>query len=241
MKIRKLLCILCALSVLLTLTACNNDQTSIPKGDKSNTEETSSPASTPEDTKYQIDRTPVPESIFQLNGKDCRIVSEGAKLSQYPEPYCSLKKDEMIKAGGKAEIRNDFAARPFYKIWLTNDQETDCAYADAWVSEFFLMGGEPGDMVYSGITFGQTEEETDALAEKASKRKSPNEYNGASDFDALLRNLLFKELGEDWIDQIKWVDYESKAEDNRYYRLNVIFVEGKVYAMGIDAYYSILF
>ena len=100
-----------------------------------------------------------------------------------------------------------------------------------------LMGGEPGDMVYCGITFGQTEEEVDTLAEKAKKIKSYNEYNGISELDTLLRNLLFNELGEDWIEQIKWVDYKSKAADKRYYQLDVIFVEGKVYAMGIDAYY----
>lgn len=211
MKIRKLLCILCAFSMILALTACSG--------------------------KYQINRTPYPESMFQLYGKECRIVAEGAKLSQYPEPYCSLKQGETIKADDRVEIKNGFAERPFYKIWLYNDQETDCAYADAWVSEFFLMGGEPGDMVYCGITFGQTEEEVDTLAEKAKKIKSYNEYNGISELDTLLRNLLFNELGEDWIEQIKWVDYKSKAADKRYYQLDVIFVEGKVYAMGIDAYY----
>ena len=224
MKIRKLLCILCAFSMILALTACNSDQTSTPKGNDNSTGEADDSAFT-----------------FQLNGTDCSVYGGKNKLSEYPEPYCSLKKGENLKAGIQTTVSSGLNKQPFYKVWIKNDQETDCAYSDASISSFFMLGGEPGDMVCRGVTFGQTKEETDALAEKASKRKSPNEYNGASDFDALLRNLLFKELGEDWIDQIKWVDYESKAEDNRYYRLNVIFVEGKVYAMGIDAYYSILF
>lgn len=218
MKIRKLLCFLCAFSMILALTACNSDST--PKDNESNTGEADASAFT-----------------FQLNGTDCSVYGSNDKLSEYPEPYCSLKKGEKLKAGIQTTVSSGLNKQPFYKVWLRNDQETDCAYADALVRQFFLMGGEPGDMVYCGITFGQTEEETDALAEKAKKAKSYNEYNGISELDTLLRNLLFNELGEDWIDQIKWVDYKSKAEDKRYYELNVIFVEGKVYAMCLNAYY----
>lgn len=206
MKSKKWIFILCALPVLIILIyACQSD---------------------------------IPEAVFQLNGKDCRIVTEGARLSQYPEPYCSLKKGETIKANTKAEIRNDFEERPFYKIWLRNEQETDCAYADAKIFKFFMLGGKPGDMVYSGITFGQTEEETDALTLTEKSQITKKCYAGSfpdSDYEAILRTLLFKELGEDWKDQIKWVRYESPAGDKNYYRLEVVFVEGKVYAMELYA------
>lgn len=235
MKIRKLLCILCALSVLLTLTACKSDQTSIPKGNENNTEETSDHTSTPEDTEYQIDRTPYPESTFELYGKECRVVAEGAKLSEYPEPYCSLKKDEMIKAGGKAEIRNDFAARPFYKIWLTNDQETDCAYTDAWVSRFFLLGGEPGDMVYHGITFGQTKEEVDKIADS-----NPNiGYSSNADKELLLK-VLFNEVGDEWDNRIteEYYIYDDIGRDGLGYKLYVAFLDGKVYGMALTTHFS---
>ena len=189
MKIRKLLCILCTFSMILELTACNNVQTSTPKDNENNTSKTSDQMSAPEDSEYQIDRTPYPESMFQLYGKECRVVAEGAKLSQYPEPYCSLKKGETIKAGADAEIRNDFAARPFYKIWLKNDQETDCAYTDAWVSRFFLLGGKPGDMVYHGITFGQTKEEVDKLA-----NADPRIGYSSNEDEELLLKVLFNEV-----------------------------------------------
>ena len=145
MKIRKLLCILCAFSMILALTACNSDST--PKDNESNTGEADASAFT-----------------FQLNGTDCSVYGGNDKLSEYPEPYCSLKKGEKLKAGIQTTVSSGLNKQPFYKVWLTNDQETDCAYSDANISSFFMLGGEPGDMVYHGITFGQTKEEVDKLA-----------------------------------------------------------------------------
>ncbi len=182
----------------------------------------------------------VSESTFQLNGKDCHFSDDDARLSQYPEPYCSLKKDGMIESYRHAEISSGLNKRPFYKIWLRNDQETDCTYSDAKVSDFLMLGGEPGDMTYSGITFGQTEEETDALAEKAKKTKNVYDVNTpGGDFEIILRTVLFQELGENWKDQIKWVGYSRVAAGKVRYKLDVIFVEGKVYAMGLSAESSV--
>lgn len=184
----------------------------------------------------------ISESIFQLNGKECRFYHDDARLSQYPEPYCSLKKEETIETSRSVEISSGLNKRPFYKIWLFNDQETDCTYPDARVWKFLMLGGEPGDMVYSGITFGQTEEEVDALAEEAKKTKDVYEVNfPGGDFEIIFRTLLFQELGENWTDQIKWAKYTYVATDRIRYKLDVIFVEGKVYAMGLSAESSVHF
>ena len=217
MKIRKLLCILCALSMILALTACNSDQTSTPKGNDNSTGEADDSAFT-----------------FQLNGTDCSVYGGKNKLSEYPEPYCSLKKGENLKAGIQTTVSSGLNKQPFYKVWLRNDQETDCAYSDANISSFFMQGGEPGDMVCRGVTFGQTKEEVDKLA-----NEYPNIGYGSNKYESTLRSLLFNKLGENWADQIEeeYYVYPNCGPDGLDCYLYVTFLDGKVYAMAAAAFY----
>ncbi len=215
MKIRKLLCILCAFSMILALTACNSDST--PKGNENSTDEINNSAFT-----------------FQLNGTDCSVYGGKNKLSEYPDPYCSLKKGEKLKTGIQTTVSSSLNEQPYYKVWIKNDQETDCAYSDANISSFFMLGGKPGDMVYHGITFGQTKEEVDKLA-----NADPNIGYGSNKYESTLRSLLFSKLGEDWADQIeeKYYVYQNRGPDGLDFNLYVTFLDGKVYAMAAAAFY----
>ena len=216
MKIRKLLCILCAFSMILALTACNSDST--PKNDKNGTGEVDASAFT-----------------FQLNGTDCSVYGGKNKLSEYPEPYCSLKKGENLKAGIQTTVSSGLNKQPFYKVWLRNDQETDCAYSDANISSFFMLGGEPGDMVYHGITFGQTKEEVDKIADS-----NPNiGYSSNADKELLLK-VLFNEVGDEWDNRIteEYYIYDDIGRDGLGYKLYVAFLDGKVYGMALTTHFS---
>ena len=216
MKIRKLLCILCAFSMILALTACNSDST--PKNDKNGTGEVDASAFT-----------------FQLDGTDCSVYGGKNKLSEYPEPYCSLKKGENLKAGIQTTVSSGLNKQPFYKVWLRNDQETDCAYSDANISSFFMLGGEPGDMVYHGITFGQTKEEVDKIADS-----NPNiGYSSNADKELLLK-VLFNEVGDEWDNRIteEYYIYDDIGRDGLGYKLYVAFLDGKVYGMALTTHFS---
>ena len=174
MKIRKLLCILCAFSMLLALTACDNSA-----------------------------------SVLQLNGKSCHV-GLNAAVSQLPAPYCSLNSEKPVKAGAAGEVSSGLDAIPYYKCWVKNSGEKDCAFQDATLTGFLMIGGKPGDMVYRGVTFGQTKEETE---------KKLNPYEKSEEFNN----------STDWKDQVHIIKYRF---DHGYY-LRVTYLDEKVYAMAL--------
>lgn len=189
MKIRKLLCILCAFSMLLALTACDNSA-----------------------------------SVLQLNGKSCHV-GLNAAVSQLPAPYCSLNSEKPVKAGAAGEVSSGLDAIPYYKCWVKNSGEKDCAFQDATLTGFLMIGGKPGDMVYRGVTFGQTKEETE---KKLNPYEKSEEFNNSTDEQAI-QTVLYKKLGEDWKDQVHIIKYRF---DHGYY-LRVTYLDEKVYAMAL--------
>ena len=98
-----------------------------------------------------------------------------------------------------------------------------------------MIGGEPGDLVYSGVTFGQTRDEVEAKLKDVLRTSS--ELTTYEERPQRIREVLSNHF-RNWRDEdIQFVRY--RMNDPKYYFI-VVYYEGKVYGMNpyVDDFFA---
>lgn len=153
-----------------------------------------------------------------LNGKTAHFGKFG-KFSDLPAPYYTSE----IKEG---PYRTEWDAKPFYGFALRRGENQNIG--DANVAHFTMIGGEPNDMIYCGVTFGQTREEAERLLSDVMRSKY--EVVKLHEQPQSMREVLAQHF-RNWRDEdIVFVEYQFPG----FYYLTAIYYNNEVYGMKVS-------
>lgn len=159
-----------------------------------------------------------------LNGKT--VSFRGGKVSDLPAPYYTPGQEPEV-------VIPELDAKPYYAF--TANRESDAPLGDGQLQSFLMIGGEPGDLVYSGVTFGQTRDEVEAKLKDVLRESS--ELTTYEERPQRIREVLSNHF-RNWRDEdIQFVRY--RMNDPKYYFI-VVYYEGKVYGMNpyVDDFFA---
>lgn len=173
------------------------------------------------------------DAAFVLGGKSFSL---GSKLSALPVSYYEQQKEQTLAPGSTNEISSGISAVPYYKLWIQNNSEKECTFAQADMTAVLMVGGKPEDLTVAGITFGQSQGDVSKQIDAYKKEKNAavstdTDPEMVGPIESAMRSVFFKTDGEQWSESIYILRYNFSNDEV----ITVAFRDNVVYALALTA------